>query len=149
MQDLAAKLKSNKNLWISGLIVVVLVVALALMPKPAGQELDTDQSALENLTDNESNEDKPLSRAEAMVVYEGKKIDVVDGCKVNPEEQNQKKGTVIMINNNTDTAHTVVVGVKTYSVGAQRYRLSLLETAGEVVVSCDDNEEVAGIIVSE
>lgn len=149
MQDLASKVKNNKNLWVSGLIVVVLVIVLSALPKPAGQD-NKDQEILENLTEETSQtEDKPLSRSEALIAYAGKKIDIVNGCEVDPESQEQKKGTVIMLNNNTDVAHTVVVGSKTYSVGAQRYRLSLLETAGEVVVSCDDNEEVASIIVSE
>ncbi len=140
---------NNKNLWISALAVILVILVIALPKGQKGSEVseltegDTSTSLVEEV---ETTAQLPVApgtqtRAEARVAYEGKKITVTGACDIAPETQTLPLRTIIMVDNDSDAAHTVTVGAKSYPIKSKYYRLSLIDTPGEIVVTCDGVEK--------
>lgn len=150
---------SKRNLLISGAIILVVLIALFIAPQAKNKDAADDNeevigeevigegngSALPEENDDES---PALSRAEALAAFNGKAIKINGACEVTPQTQTQAKGTTILIDNNTDVAHMVTVGPKSYRVSGQHYTLSWLNLApGTLIVTCDGKDTEARITV--
>jgi hypothetical protein len=132
---------SKKNLIISGAVIVVVLAALFVFPKLNNKtaEAPTDENV--KVETEAVSSGVPLSRADALVKYAGKVIKFSGQCVADPVSMEQSQGTTIMIDNDTSTKRTIVVGAKSYSISPQHYTLSWLNTgAGELKVLCDGKE---------
>jgi hypothetical protein len=156
----SATAQSKKNLIVSGIIILVVLVLLLLVPRlkrsapdpaPAdtGTELQDDQNDTEvTAKPNTTSPSAAPSRAEALASYAGKMITISGACDITPEDQTQPLGTTILINNDTDTRHTVTIGPKSYTVSGKHYTLSWLNMApGTFDITCDGADTEATIDV--
>lgn len=172
-QNNTAPLKgaNKKNLIISGAVIVVVLAALFVVPtlgekkekvveeattlpegcKPGfafsettGEPCSQEEGAVVAPTTPSGT----LSRADALVKYEGNTITFNGECKATPETFTVAAGTTIMLNNETAARQSIMVGAKSYSIGSLGYTLSSMNMgAGEHAVSCGGTT-VATIIIN-
>lgn len=134
---------NKKNMIISGVVVLAVLVALFVGPKLniGGDKDVTDKKSEEVAEVVTTDTPAPLTRADATQKYAGNIIRFSGDCQADQPEITATQNTTIMIDNATDARRTITVGAKSYSVGAERYTLSWLNTgAGELSVTCDGKE---------
>ncbi len=149
---------NKKNLIISGAVILVVLVALFVVPtlgEKKAAKAPTDETTLpegckpgfefsettgEPCLKDESVTVAPaaLSRADATMKYAGSIVRFTGECVADPATLSTTPGKTVMIDNDTDARRTIMVGTKSYSVGAHRYTLSSMNMGqGEYNVSCD------------
>ncbi len=151
---------NKKNLIISGAVILIVLVALFVIPtlgdkkaaKVATEETGLPEGCEPGFLFSETtgepcpkDETTPaptatgaLSRADALVKYEGNTITFTGDCAAAPATFTVPAGKTIMLNNETAARRTIMVGAKSYSVGSFGYTLSSMNMGvGEHTVSCD------------
>lgn len=147
--------KNNKTLWFSmlgALLLIILVVAAPRLKRDgASTETPNEGNEVADAEVTISNENatapKPLTKADAVIKYEGRMIGFGENCQATPSTLSIKAGTSIMLDNQSGTPRTIKVGSKTFAIGAYKYRTTVLDTAGALPVNCDMTENVSAIIV--
>lgn len=148
----------NKNLLLSGVIIVIVLALLVATPrlqKNAEDSRDSNENREEVASVAETpstaittRSKKTLTRAEAQIAYANKMIEVTGDCSITPYTLTQPKGTTILLDNNTAKPHTVTVGKKTYRISPYHYTLSWLNVdSGTLSVTCDGKDEGATVVV--
>ena len=141
---------NRKNLIISGALIIVVLAALFGAPRLTNRSLDKMEKEAAEVAEvaTTTTSTTALSRAEATTKYADALIRFSGAdCVMEPKSMTQPHYRTIMIDNDTDLRRTIMVGEKSYSVGARRYTLSWLNTgAGTLPVTCD-GKEVGTIVV--
>lgn len=146
---------NNKNLLYAGLaIIVVIIVALIVSHahKAITPPVATDSSQTATV---QTPATTPLSAAASWAAwnamfqkYTGKLVVFAADCTATPVVQNQTKGTMILLVNNSNVPHNITVGSATYGIGALHYKNIILAATGTIAVSCDNRMNTASIIVN-
>lgn len=162
---------NKRNLIISGAVILAVLVALFVVPtlgnkkdvatvpeetglpegcKPGYAFSETTGEPCpktEEETTSVPASSDTLSRADAALKYAGSTVRFSGDCVADPGEMKTAAGTTIMLDNDTDARRTIMVGSKSYSVGARRYTLSWMNMGvGEYAVSCD-GKAVSKIVI--
>lgn len=139
MQNTNSQPQEKKNLIISGVVILAVLVALFVAPMFNNKEAKevVEETTEENVATTTPTQ-TALSRADATAKYAGTILRFSGDCQADPAEMSAPTNTTIMIDNTTDARRTITIGAKSYSVGSQRYTLSWLNTGpGELPVTCD------------
>ncbi len=136
----------SRKQWIGAVVAVVVVIAIALFASkptsaptapetviPAGGET----SGSSDTADDSKN---TLSFAQMQKIYMGRTVTISNSCKVSPEEQKQKKGTMVLLSNASDTTKTIGFAGETYTISPLHYRTVKLEAdarGARYLVTCD------------
>lgn len=147
--------RTNKNLLLSGVIIVVVLLLLVAVPKIQNRSKnDTDQTDRSDVAttavapQSADAHTKALTRTQAKEKFANKTIEISGDCSIVPHTLTQPKGTTILLDNNTATAHTLVVGKKTYRISPYHYTLSWLNVdSATLPVICDGKDEGATVLV--
>ncbi len=146
--------KNNKTLWFSmlgALLLIILVVAAPRLKRESGLTEAPEDSEVADaevvLPNQDSVAPKSLTKTDAVIKYEGRRISFGENCQAMPTTISVKAGTSIMLDNQSGTPRTIKVAGKTFAIGAYKYRTTVLDTPGALPVSCDMTENAAAIII--
>lgn len=138
----------KKNLIISGALIVLVLAGLFVIPNLKGGTKE-EPSSSEEIQEITATTPVALSRAEAAAKYAQATIRFSGDCIAAPERFVTTPGVTVMIDNDTNARRTIMVGQKSYSVGAHRYTLSSMNMGyGEHPVTCD-GAPVATIVINK
>lgn len=90
------------------------------------------------------------SYGDAVKEYEGRRIQFDERCQVTPQNPTYKNGTIVMLDNRSASAKTVMVGGTKYDLGAYGYRIVTLSSPSlpkELTVSCGSSGNVGKILL--
>jgi hypothetical protein len=161
--------KNNKNLWVVGIIVVVLIIGFLGYKKYQSVALVSDQpiaiapagtgeDASEDTTDGSINTTPgstatTISYANALLKYKDARIQLGTGqqCTATPNNMTFKNGTTIMIDNRASVARTLKIGTQ-YSVKGYGFKLIKLSSGTlpmKYLVDCGSQQNVATILLQK
>ncbi len=159
---------NKKNSIIIGAIIVLIIIAVVAMAKkdkaiegPQNPPVTTTDSSGNPITTPTTGGTKPasssattptpatLSRQAALDLYQDKIVRITDQCKATPftETFTLKKGTKVMLDNDSTKMHTVVFAGTSYQIGAQSYRIVTLPNDGMLSSSCSAQTGITTISV--
>ena len=151
--------KIDKNVWVA--VITILVLGLILFIGFSKGKTGTLISDLTDLTDQSSEEvsdtktvkkisDKVLTYGEALIVYEGKRIQLGMDCQATPSNLALKNNTKIMIDNRSSLAREVEVGDTRMTIspwGLKEVTLSSGTLPITWYVDCGDSQNVASLLI--
>jgi hypothetical protein len=147
---------NNKHLIIAGIgIIIIIALAIALPHlKKTVKAPTTDTVAVTTpVVTSAMKSTHPTASADwdaALQKYANRSVTFAADCTASPITQAHKIGTSILLVNDSAVAHTIVVGLNTYTIGAYHYKTTTLTapnatTAGTVIISCDTQQNAANI----
>jgi flagellar basal body-associated protein FliL len=159
---------NSATMWIIlGVFIVIVIVAITMTSKNKAENVETEQSAettgapvsTEDVTPPEASSGQTtmpivssLSYDEALLKYEGRRIQFGENCQANPNTVTYKDNTGIMLDNRSSQARTIKVGTN-YRIKAYGFRIVTLPDvylkAKTVFVDCGDYKNVGTILVQE
>ena len=112
---------------------------------PAGSKPTSSSSGSQSATSSGT-----LSRSDALAKYDGKIVRITDECTGESRAHtfNLVPGTVIMIDNDANTANTIKLPGRTLTLAAHHYTLETINLGGSVSSTCDVNTHVTTVTVS-
>ena len=147
----------NKNLWIGGAVVLVIVLGIIFWTKnkavaPAVNEnvvpvtVAPDKGAVSTL-DALNN----ISYAKALIKYKNARLQLEKTCQATPNHMTFKNGAYLMIDNRAGVARTIRVGslYKIKAYGFRIVRLSVSKVPTTWLVDCDKYQNVATILIQK
>ena len=142
--------KNNKHLIIAGaaiIIVVALAIGLSHMKKNSSNDVtDTPSIVVPDITTTSSSTTSGQVAWDATLKkYENSDVTFAADCTASPVTQALKKGTTVLLVNDSDVAHNITIGAQSYSIGARHYKTMVLSGAGTTVINCDSHPNVANI----
>ena len=167
MQKTQTFIKENKNLVISILIILVIIILGLVFSRGKNTDKDNADNITEDtsVTDENTEISKPyigsnpksapvprLSYEDALIKYSSSRIQFGDTCIATPFMSTYKNNTTIMIDNRSSESKTFVVGSVSNFVPAYDYTLvtfaypNLPQT---VYIDCGKQLNVATILVQE
>jgi hypothetical protein len=146
---------NNKHLIIAGIgIIIIIALAIALPHlKKSVKAPTTDTVAITTPATSMVKTTSPAVSADwdaALQKYADRSVTFAADCTASPITQTHKIGTSILLVNDSAVAHTVVIGLNTYTIGAYHYKTTTLTapnatSAGTVIISCDTRQNAANI----
>lgn len=161
--------EKNKNMWMIGGLVLVLIAVIVFMStqKNDTEDILEDQNTIaeeqvvvedENITGEIDTEGQPevasspaasLSYAQALIDYKGARLQLDKTCQASPDNMTFKNGASIMLDNRAPVSRTVKVG-STYTIKPYGFRIIKLSSSTVPVtylVDCDKSQNVATILL--
>jgi hypothetical protein len=146
--------QNTKHLLIAGIAVVVVIALAIILPhlKHAPAAPVTDPATVSAVADTASPAPSTASSRQAawdaiVTKYKNSAVVFSADCTASPVTQTLAKGTTVLLVNDSDVAHTIMVGTASYAVGARHYKTSMLNEGGVAVINCDAQQNVANIAV--
>jgi len=145
---------NKKNMIISGVVILAVLVALFVAPKMTDKKKEVAKEAPIEESQQASAigaKTGTLTRAEATIKYTGSTIRFTTNaegeCVATPDRFVTTVNKGVMIDNDTDIRRPIGIGGKSYSVGGHRYTISSMNMGlGEHKVTCS-GKEVATIVI--
>jgi hypothetical protein len=154
--------------------VIILLVIVLLVGFGLGNRKESSQDSSENTETLESGNTIPtsnkspsansggsktttsttssgtLSRSDALAKYDGRIVRITDECTGDSRAHtfNLVPGTVIMIDNDANTANTIKLPGRTLTLAAHHYTLETINLGGSVSSTCNVNTRVTTVTVS-
>jgi hypothetical protein len=143
---------------IVGLIALLTAILYSVAYKPSinldnyNQEEKNNQknqNVVSNNTNNNVGVPEKIAYGQAINVYVGKIIQFDPTCSAKPSYQVFKKGTVIMLDNRSNTDRKITLDSKIYTIKAFDYILITLTTTAQlphvISIDCDGRQNSATI----
>ena len=149
-------IQNNKNLLIAlGAIIIVVVLALMLprmtsAPVAPVEEETALVEAESETADLSGTSSYPAGEAAYLAAIEanaGKIITFSGACVPDPKTTTVKMGEHALLVNATDEPHTFTVGTEAYTVGERHYKTLRIKTAGTYSLSCDEQKDLASVVI--
>ncbi len=145
----------HKKWWIIGGAIVLgaLIMATAMSDRgyryPAYGPKDDGQPVAGSTSGKQA-----LTYTQAVVKYEeaGKRIQFDDRCAATPDSVTYKNGTVVMLDNRSESARTISFDSRQYTVPGLGYTMVTVSSAKlpyTYLVDCDDQQNVLKVLVQK
>ena len=156
---------NNKQLWFSVLAIAVLVVLIGASwstrdknQAPTEEEVITTTENTPVITTesigsqtpppaSSTAESKNLSYEEAVATYTNRNIRFNNACQATPSQQTVAVDTRILLDNNSTETKIIKIADKTYTLRPYHYATLKLSTAGTFLVSCNEVQSAATVVV--
>ena len=154
---------NNKNvLWlvISLAVIAVIVVVVVLFSGQSDSITDTDDDtqATSTSTGTDVPEGRPhvggaavgLTYTQAILQYEGKRMQLDLACQAQPNYLVFKNGTKVMIDNRSNQARRITIGGKAYDLGPYEFEIVTLSATTfpqTQNVDCGNSQNVGRFLI--
>ncbi|MFA7285761.1 MAG: hypothetical protein WC011_02860 [Candidatus Paceibacterota bacterium] len=160
--------EKNKNIWMIGgivLVVIAVIVFMSTQKNDADDVLENENNIVQEevvVEENVAGEldttpDKDvatspavsLSYEQALIKYKDARLQLDKTCQASPDKMTFKNGTSIMLDNRAPVSRTVKVG-STYTIKAYGFKIIKLSASKLPVtylVDCDKSQNVSTILL--
>ncbi len=162
---------TNKAWWIAGGAILIFIIIVALInrdsssPETSPSPSASTSAVMENkesVSPEPSTVIKPVvkttgtvgvSYANALKMYEGKRIQFNSACQASPSNMVLKAGDKIMLDNRHEVGKTVSVGASKYNILGYGYLIITPRGSGaypqKILIDCGKQQNVATISIEK